>query len=328
MPRDYPAMTSPARPLIVRLRNWVGDVTLSLPTLQRLADAGFTLQLVAKGWARDLLAGHGWPVHVLAPTLRGRVAQLRALRQQALRVDPGFDARLNAVAFPFSLSSALEMRLAGLRAIGHAHEGRGFLLAKSVRRPTAGQSGRHELEVYWHLGSALLGADAPLPAQISLKCLPEQHAQAASLLAGHGINDGFIVICPFAGGTFSGRDKTWPDFAAFVAKDLADLGRAIVVCPGPGEAEVAARDFGAATLMSDVGLGVYAALLSRAALMISNDTGPGHIAAAVGAPLLSVLGPTDPLQWRAWGPSVRIVQGEQGWPGRAEVLAAAKSMLG
>ena len=106
------------------------------------------------------------------------------------------------------------------------------------------------------------------------------------------------------------------------------LGRDIIVCPGPGEIDGALRDFGIATLMSDVSLGVYAALLSRAALMISNDTGPGHIAAAVGAPLLSVLGPTDPLQWRAWGPSVRIVQGEQGWPGRAEVLAAAKSMLG
>ena len=52
-------MPSPERPLIVRLRNWVGDVTLGLPTLQRLADEGYALQLVGKGWARDLLAGHG-----------------------------------------------------------------------------------------------------------------------------------------------------------------------------------------------------------------------------------------------------------------------------
>ena len=50
-------MTSPPRPLIVRLRNWVGDVTLGVPTLQRLADHGYALQLVGKGWARDLLAG-------------------------------------------------------------------------------------------------------------------------------------------------------------------------------------------------------------------------------------------------------------------------------
>ena len=54
-----------ARPLIVRLRNWVGDVTLGLPTLQRLALAGYQRQLVGPVWARDLLAGHGWPVQTL-----------------------------------------------------------------------------------------------------------------------------------------------------------------------------------------------------------------------------------------------------------------------
>ena len=58
----------PRRPLIVRLRNWVGDVTLGVPTLQRLADAGYDLRLVGKGWAADLLAGHGWPVEALGKT--------------------------------------------------------------------------------------------------------------------------------------------------------------------------------------------------------------------------------------------------------------------
>ena len=84
MPRDYvPPLSAPVpapRPLIVRLRNWVGDTTLSVPTLQRLQDAGYALQLVGKGWARDLLAGHGWPVHTQPKTLRDRVALLRPLR--------------------------------------------------------------------------------------------------------------------------------------------------------------------------------------------------------------------------------------------------------
>mgnify|MGYP000529422614 CR=1 FL=1 len=68
---------APALPLIVRLRNWVGDVVLSLPTLQRLAAAGHDLRLVGKGWARDLLAGQGWPVHVLPKPLGERVKLLR-----------------------------------------------------------------------------------------------------------------------------------------------------------------------------------------------------------------------------------------------------------
>jgi heptosyltransferase II len=323
MPRDYPVMHKTPRPLIVRLRNWVGDVTLGLPTLQRLADAGYDLQLVGKPWARELLAGHGWPVHTLPKTLRERVALLRRLRQQAMAQDAGFNARINAVAFPFSFSSALEMRLAGLRAIGHAHEGRSLLLAQSVARP----QGRHELEVYWHLGSALLGLDAAVPARIALQTTAAQQAHAQALIERHGLGRGFIVICPFAGGTFAGKDKTWPDFAAFAANELASLGHKVVVCPGPGEEAQAARDFAGAISLAQLDLGSYAALLARAAVTVSNDTGPGHMAAAVGTPLVSVLGPSEPAQWRAWGPGVHIVQRVAGWPTRGEVMAKVQTLL-
>jgi heptosyltransferase II len=316
-------MTTTTRPLIVRLRNWVGDVVLGLPTLQRLAEAGHDLRLVGKGWARDLLAGHGWPVQVLPKTLRERVALLRRLRREALADDPGFDARINAIAFPYSFSSALDMRLAGLRAIGHAHEARGWLLARSVARPPGG----HEIERYWQLGSSLLGSAAPLPTQIKLTPSPEHHAQAAALLQARGIDGRFVVICPFAGGTFAGQDKTWPEFAAFVDTELRTLGCPLLVCPGPGEEPLAQTQFAAATLLPGVGLGTYAALLSRAALMISNDTGPGHMAAAVGTPLLSVQGPTNPAQWRAWGPHVQLAQGQPLWPTRESVLAAARQLL-
>ncbi|MDP3082964.1 MAG: glycosyltransferase family 9 protein [Rubrivivax sp.] len=318
-----PAATPPPRPLIIRLRNWVGDVTLGVPTLQRLADAGYAPQLLGKGWARDLLAGHGWPVHVLAKTLPERVRQLRALRRDAGALDPGFERRLNAVCFPYSLSSALEMRLAGLRAIGHAHEGRSLLLGRSVTR----QRGRHELEVYWHLGSALLGADAALPVSIDLRLTAAHREQARALREQHGVKPGYIVICPFAGGTWAKQDKTWPEFAAFAADELRALGRDLLVCPGPGEEALADTHFAGVTQLRGVGLGAYAALLADAGLMISNDTGPGHMAAAVGAPLLSVLGPSDPALWRAWGPSVRIVQGTPSWPQRAQVLAQATAML-
>jgi heptosyltransferase II len=314
----------PPRPtLIVRLRNWVGDVTLGLPTLQRLTDAGFDLQLVGKGWARELLAGHGWPVTVLAKSLPDRVRQLRALRRQARAADPGFGRRLNAVCFPYSFSSALEMRLAGLRAIGHAHEGRGLLLGRSVARTV----GRHEIEVYWQLGSELLGADAPLPPRIDLRVAPRHADEARALRKRHAIAPGYLVVCPFAGGTFEGLDKTWPDFADFVQHELPAFGRDIVVVPGPGEEAIARARFSGTKRLEGVGLGAYAALLRDAALMISNDTGPGHVAAALGTPLLSVLGPSDPAQWRAWGPSVRLLQRAGGWPGRDQVRDAVAVAL-
>lgn len=316
-------MPSPSRPLIVRLRNWVGDVTLGVPTLQRLAVAGYDLRLVGKGWASDLLAGHGWPIAVLPKTLPERVRLLRALRREAITDDPGFGGRLNAVCFPYSFSSALEFRLAGLRAIGHAHEGRGLLLGRSVPRP----QGRHELEVYWHLASALLGDDPAPPPSIGLQLSAEHQAQAQTLRERHAIEPGYLMICPFAGGTWSHQDKTWPGFADFVARELPAFGRRVLVCPGPGEEEIARVHFASATLLPGVGLGAYAALLRDAALLISNDTGPGHIAAAVGAPLLSVLGPTEPALWGAWGPSVHTVRSWPQWPSAAEVGAAAGRLL-
>jgi heptosyltransferase II len=311
--------------LIVRLRNWVGDVTLALPMLQRLHGAGFAPVLVGKGWARDLLAGTGWPVHGLPRTLRERVALLRRLREDSRGRSAGLaTAPIQALCLPDSFSSALEFRLAGLRTLGHAWEGRRLLLTRAVPR----QRGVHEFEVYWRLGDTLLGQPAPLPERVHLAPTAEQRREAAALRAAHGLPPDLIVICPFAGGTWNQQDKTWPGFAKFVRELLPGLGRPVVVCPGPGEEERAAREhFASARLLPGVNLGVYAALLAEAAAMVSNDTGPGHIAAAVGTPLISVMGPSDPRLWRPLGAHVTVLGGQGRWPGEAEVLQALQHVL-
>jgi heptosyltransferase-2 len=62
--------------------------------------------------------------------------------------------------------------------------------------------------------------------------------------------------------------------------------------------------------------------------VIANDTGPAHLAAAVGTPLLSLLGPTQAGQWLPWGAAVDFVQGNgQSWPDLASVLSAVKKKL-
>ncbi|MCM0610023.1 MAG: glycosyltransferase family 9 protein [Ideonella sp. WA131b] len=312
------------RPLIVRLRNWVGDVTLALPLLERLATAGFAPVLVGKGWARELLAGTGWPVHGLPRTASERVALLRRLREEALCAQPAFrQAPVQALCLPDSFSSALELRLAGLRAVGHAWEGRRLLLAHAVPRPRA----VHELEVYWRLGQALLGTAEPPPPAVRLRPTETQLREAAALRAAHGLPERVIVICPFSGGTWNGQSKDWPAFADFVAQRLPSLGLPFVVCPGRGDEERLARErFVGATLLPDVDLGVYAALLASSAAMLSNDTGPAHIAAAVGTPLVSVMGPSDPTLWHPWGPASRVcvLGGRGNWPDEASVMAAVQ----
>ncbi len=335
------------RPLVVRLRNWVGDVTLGVPALRRMSSAGFDLQLVGKGFAKELLAGEGWPVHTLPATARERVALLRRLRAEAVATDGALGRRINAVCLPYSFSSALELRWAGWRTLGHAQEGRSLLLSQSLVRP----KGLHAITEYGQVADALLGSTTavPPPERIDLAVAPEHREQAAALMRQHGLAPGFVIICPFAGGTFEKLDKRWPEFPAFVAQamgaasatpgpaghatgssaslNMARAARRWVICPGPGEEDEARNRYSGALCLPGVRLGALAGLLQQAALMVSNDTGPGHMAAAVGTPVLSVLGPTDPDQWRAWGPQVRLLGGHGPWPSIDEVLRVTTQML-
>lgn len=311
------------RPLIVRLRNWVGDVLLGVPALHLLQAHGYQLQLVGKGWAPALLAGEAWPVHVRPGSLRERVAQLRTLKRQALAIDAGFARRENALVLPTSFSGALEMRLAGLAAVGYAQEARGMLLARAEPITYGG----HALTSYWELACRFLRIDAATPACIELKTSPADQASADALLAAHGIRSGFIVICPFAGGQFEKQDKTWPAFAEFTRRLVAGR-RDVLSCPGPGEDDIIRNDHAGVRLLAGVGLGVYGGLLRRAALVVSNDTGPAHLAAAVGTPVLSVLGPTKPEQWAPWGPQVQVQRCWPAWPSADDVAARVDAMLG
>lgn len=320
---DYPRM--PSRPLIVRLRNWIGDVILGLPALRLLRSHGYELQLVGRGWAPGLLAGERWPVHVQPAALGSRLMQLRALKRQAAAADPGFGRRDNAIVLPTSFSGALEMRLAGLNAVGYRHEARSWLLSRSFELPAQG----HELERYWRLACRFLGVDdaAAPPARIDLPIAPADAQHAGELVLERGLSGGFVLVCPFAGGQVLKQDKKWPAFADF-ARALLDRGHRVVACPGPGEERELDGWDARLVVLRGIRLGVYGALLREARVVVSNDTGPAHLAAAVGAPLVSVLGPTPAEQWRPWGPRVAIVQRASGWPSVDEVMACMLSHAG
>ncbi len=305
------------RPLIVRLRNFVGDAVLGVPALRLLERHGYRLELVGKGWARELFAAEGWRVHVRPKGLRDRVAQLRALRREALAQDARFDQHPNAVLLPWAISAALDCRLAGLRAEGYAYEARGWLLHRShVMRP-----GTHALVNYWELACAFLGVNEPPPAEIGLKVSAAQLAAADALLREHGVSQPFILSCPFASGTVEFVDKSWPAFPEFIRR-LRAAGRTVLICPGPSEVEGARRLYPEALRLEGVGLGVYNALMQRAARVVANDTGPAHMAAGVGARVLSVLGPTEPALWAPWGAQVQVLRRWPEWVSVDEVLAA------
>ena len=320
------------RPLVVRIRNWVGDVVLGLPALLLLQAQGYQLHIVARGkWAPALLAGYDWPVLVQPSRLGDKVAQLRELRRQCQTLDPAFNRRENAFLLPVSLSSAMEMKLAGLRAVGVAKEGRSPLLARAEPWATAG----HELERYWDIACRFVGQRLPPPQHIGLLVRATARTQAAALLAAQGISGRFVMVCPFAGGraaTADKADKRWPGFEEFVRLAPQRLGLPLVVYPGPGEHEAARQLYPAARMLEGSDLAVYAALLESAALVVANDTGPGHMAAALGRPLISLIGPTNAARWAPWGPGVKVLQkpsrdGQTDWPTADETLALAQQLL-
>ncbi|UXH77688.1 glycosyltransferase family 9 protein [Roseateles amylovorans] len=315
-------------PLIVRLRNFVGDVVLMVPALRLLQRQGYALRLIGKGWAGALLSGEGWPVEVRPEGTWQRTAQLRRMRHAAASVDPAFNHRPNAVLFADAFSAALECRLAGLKATGHRHEARSWLLNRALSKPPA--NSMHALQEYWSLASRFLDIAEDPPADIQLRLTAESRTLAAGLLKGLGVGDTdpFVLICPFtsvAPGLPSPR--MWPHWSGF-ARLLARRGLPTVVCPGSGEEwEAARRRFPTAHCLPHVPLGTYGALLERAAVAVGNDTGPMHLAAAVGTPTLSLLGPTLPQRWAPWGSQVEVLRAYPAWIPPEAVMTRVEARL-
>ncbi len=297
-------------------------MVLSLPALELLEQHGYQLHLYGNGWAPKLLSGYNWPVTVRAKTLKERVAQLRALRNQYAQPGSTAASEVNALAMPNSFSSTLEMRLAGLHVTGYGRDGRSFMLRQKLTPP----DGPHALESFWNLACQMTGQSTPPPQSINMRISPKGMTAAQEIIQSKGWQAGYICVNPFAAGTVHKMPKKWPGFPEFV-KQLEQHGLPIVICPGPGEVEEANSLYGQACVLEGIPLDTYAALLQSAKLVVANDTGPAHIAAAVGAPLISVLGPTKVEQWSPWGPTVSILSHRPNWPDMGEVIALVNQRL-
>jgi len=315
-PDPRPADSRDRRPLAVRLCNWVGEVVLAVPTLKRLQAAGYELHLLGKGWAGALLEGEGWTVATRRAGPWQAARQLAELRR-GLKVPPRAQAPV-ALLLTKSFSSALEARLGGWRPVGYAHDGRSVLLARAYPLPAFA----HAAHAYWHLASCLLGAEAPYPTATTLTPSAAQIARARAVLDEHALGDGgFVVLCPFSGPDDRERRKVWPGFAELGTR-LADRGLVPVVCPGPGEEAIAAERLPGVVRLPGLDLGVYGALMARARAVVANDTGPGHLAAAVGARLIAIYGRQSVAAWAPLGPRVELLHEPGGWPTLERVAAS------
>ncbi len=134
---------------------------------------------------------------------------------------------------------------------------------------------------------------------------PDPRAEEAvdSLLASQGLpRSGLILLNPFS----RWKSKSWPAAAEFLER----FDRPLVITGGPEEREAAERLAGerAVSLAGRLTLTESFSLLRRARLMISCDSGPMHAAAALGAPVVALFGPTHPERTGPWGSRHRVVQ--------------------
>jgi len=215
------------------------------------------------------------------------IAQLRALHAE------GYDVVVEAAHFSaFSLTASLLARIAAGRGvvIGHARgESRRFLSHPVVHDPAHANDIRAKLEL---LGPLSLAPEGLAP-ETRLGMDP---ANADCLLAASRVEAPYAVLNPGA----RMADRRWPPSAhALVARGLLARGFGVLVVWGPGEeriARVVAASSGA-RLAPPTGLEDLAALLRRASLCVSNNSGPMHLSVAVGTPTVGVFLAGESGRW-------------------------------
>ncbi len=311
-------------PVLVRLPNWVGDVCMSLPVLHLLADSGVPYVICARAWAEDLLAS--MPIKGFIPMKGKAWEDARAIR--AWRKGQATDSR--GLLLPDSLTSALTFKLAGLQSAGYQDDGRSLLLTWPLAKP---EPKPHAVEHWFGLAIHALQQWGVSPvrckpgASLNLPLLPRHHTEAEDTMNRNGLQAGkFVLIAPTATGLHHGKVKVWPHFAA-LTQTLNAAGWRVVMCPPPNERDAAARNAPDAEMLSPLGLGSFAALASRSALVICNDSGVSHLAAATGARQLTLFGVTDPDRTGPWTSHAWCMGSISAWPTLNAVVQQALGLL-
>ncbi len=298
-----PPPTLPPKPLrlLVVCPSWLGDCVMATPTLKRLREGlpgAFIGGLVRPGMD-ELLAGLPYfdEVHV------ARASGVMGPKFVAAKVRPRrYDS---AVLLTNSFSTALTVRIAGIpRRIGYDRDARGLLLTDRLKAPTR-PDGRFSpvpaVSYYLALAARTLGqTETPAADRLFLTTTPKDEQLASEILAKAGVSpDAPRAILNPGGNNVA---KRWPaDRFAAVARHLHERhGLAVFLNGSPGEAELIDEISAAAGVPCvrlprlGITIGALKAIIRGSRLMVTNDTGPRHIAAAFYVPLVSLFGPTDP----------------------------------
>lgn len=300
------------RRLLIVLPSWVGDAVMATPALRLIRETlpGWFIGAICRPGVDQVLAGLDALDEVHVAPMSGvfgpkRVAaQLRPRRYRA------------ALLLTNSFSTALASRIAGVPLrLGYDRDGRGMLLTHRLAAPRR-EDGEWAVvpaaAYYHHAARALLdvladrtvdarAAIAPLPAHVRLELAvtEDEAAHAGEVLESAGISPDARLAVLNPGG--NNPAKRWPTerYAALADWLVEEHGLTSVINASPAEVGIARAIQSASAAepacLADHGgsLASLKGVLARSSLMVTNDTGPRHMAAALGVPVVSLFGPTD-----------------------------------
>lgn len=309
--------TGPQRVLAIKF--WgLGSLQLMTPAIRTLRrrHPGARLELLtlasneaqARGLGvfdhvHTLDVARGWGGLVL-----GIVDLVRRLRRR--RFDAAFDFEF------FTRFSAVVSVLSG------APRSHGFV-ATGIHRDRLHTDGAHYQRT-WHVARnfrALAGGEdgtEVAPGEVQpFRVTAADRAEVAAQLFTHGMGQRPLVVLNPNAGALS-LERRWPAerFGQVALRLIEEDGLAVVLIGSAAERartrEVAAWAGGAAPgrladLAGELSLGAVAALFESAAAFLTNDSGPMHLAAALGTPTVALFGPETPTLYRPLGPRVRVL---------------------
>jgi lipopolysaccharide heptosyltransferase I len=307
---------APERILIVKPSSF-GDIIHTLPALDAIHRSWpqAAVDWIVKPEWMPLLHGHPMLREALPFPMDWRAWRRMIPLVRARRYDMVLDFQGLLRSGLLSLCTGAPVRIG----FANGREGSPWCYTRRVELPAGSASGRptpeasqapmhapiHAIDRYLHLVREA-GAAGPTSVRFPLPAWPEAERWADRWWEEAGIrsNDTVCVVHPAA----RWETKRWPAerFALLADRLVKEQGWRVILAAGPAErtqAEAVGRlmqqphsDLSGRTTLPQL-----AALLRRAALLVTNDSGPMHLAAAVGTPVVAVFGPTDPRKIGPYG---------------------------
>ena len=297
------------RKIMVRATNWVGDGVISLPALEalRIRFPESEIVLVAKPWVSELYLYHPAVNRQIIYNPDREHKGVRGMKKlvEALRAEQ-FDA---AILFQNAFQAAWMAWRAGIPLrLGYAREGRGVLLTDPINVPPRAAYG-HQAYYYLHLlfrAGVIERPEFPRPTTEPLLGLQDaEKTWALRQLRSLGLDGPRFLVGLNPGAQF-GPAKRWPAerFAELADRLIGALHADVLIFGSPAERPLAetiahAMKHTPTIVAGDTSLRQFMALLAQCRLVVNNDSGPMHVAAALGLPQVAIFGSTDE---RATGP--------------------------